>query len=431
MLRDTISKTMIPLIIILILIFGIWNLFLFEPAVEKEECTDVNLAAGFVYDICYDSYTKNIIILVERESEDYTLNSFNVSFFDGKEKNYNLKYDFVDGSQLYRFYAEINPGTINLALDIDEEFSKPICNESYKLFVKDCLTKSPGRVVDTFGEGEKGDYILIEDFLKKKAADFTNLESFWKLQCESDWNCLGWESCDGEIQRRTCEDLNNCAIPTDSPETVRYCGSKCIEDWDCEWSECINGFTTPSCEDLNNCNTSYILPPRVSCLFKEECTPFIQCEEWSDCDMDYTFLDLSEKDINEMGGVKSRICRDLNFCTDFIREIRSCSTGVDIYTQRFVKCDKTFIKIYNSLNDELIARIDEGTKENPYLNIYFDNQENDQYCDYCFNGKMDEDEEGIDCGGSCEECASKYGQISFSKKTWWNSFGDWVKKTLN
>ena len=42
-------------------------------------------------------------------------------------------------------------------------------------------------------------------------------------------------------------------------------------------------------------------------------------------------------------------------------------------------------------------------KPNFFLNIKSD-KEHEIYCPWCFNGKQDYDETGIDCGGSCIDC---------------------------
>jgi len=43
---------------------------------------------------------------------------------------------------------------------------------------------------------------------------------------------------------------------------------------------------------------------------------------------------------------------------------------------------------------------------------------------------MNGDEEGVDCGGSCEECSDKYKRVFFEEKSWWDNFMDWVKGIL-
>ncbi|MCK5345235.1 MAG: hypothetical protein KAR20_17620 [Candidatus Heimdallarchaeota archaeon] len=369
-------------------------------------------------------------MLVKRSSSDYMLDSFDVSFSDIQEKNYNLRYNVISDSQLYKFYAEVNPQTIYISLNVLGNFSKPICKRPRELDVRYCLTKSPGWGKGSLNGSEVEDYILLDDPERKdypKASNLSEKETAWKVLCESEWECSEWESCEERLQRRNCEDKNQCFIPTYLPETVRPCDLKCIESWDCDWSDCIEGFTTPTCEDRNNCNSSYLLPPKVSCSPETECRPFIQCDEWSSCEINYDLIDLNEQ-IDYTKGTKSRICRDLNFCVESIKQVENCSRGMDIYTRRFTKCGIKFIGIYNKLNDKLIARIDEGAENESILNIHLDGSENNLYCDHCFNGIKDGNEENIDCGGSCEDCSNKYLKTTFRKKTWWDNLYDWIKE---
>lgn len=418
------------MIIVSISIFIVLNSFSLERTVENEKCIDVNRIAGFIYDVCYDSYTKNIIMLVKRNSRDYKLNSFDVSFSDIQEKSYTLRYNVVNDSQLYRFYAEVNPQVIYVSLNVIGNFSKPICEPPRELDVRYCLTKSPGWGKGSLNGSEVEDYILLDDPETKIYSDFFNIsekETAWRRLCESEWECSEWESCEGSLQRRNCEDNNQCFIPTYLPETVRPCNLGCIESWDCDWSDCINGFTTPTCRDENDCGSTYLLPPNVSCSFETECRPFLQCDEWSSCETDYNLLDLNGK-VDYTKGIKSRICRDLSFCVEPIKQVENCSRGIDIYTKQFTKCGVKFIGIYNRLNNKLIARIDEGTENESILNIHLDDSEDNLYCDHCFNGIKDGDEENTDCGGSCEDCSAKYRETTFKKDTWWNNFSDWISE---
>ena len=74
--------------------------------------------------------------------------------------------------------------------------------------------------------------------------------------------------------------------------------------------------------------------------------------------------------------------------------------------------------------------IEEGDADNPYLNIRFDGGEESVLCDYCFDGVMNGDEEGVDCGGSCEVCSEKYKRVEFEKKGWFDRFSSWFKRLI-
>jgi hypothetical protein len=283
------------------------------------------------------------------------------------------------------------------------------------------------------------DNVRSEDFIEIEKAprqdsdvlalNLVDKERIWKSQCESSWKCGPWESCVDGVQKRSCEDSVDCFIPTDMPETVKYCDAGCTEEWECEWSECSGGVTVPQCRDLNGCGTSYSIPEKLECGNKR-CVPDIECGAWSSCEVNYNFMDLVGGAISNMKGTKSRICVDDNSCVDSREEVKSCSVNVDIYTRRFSKCGQDFIGVYDKLDNSLIARIEEGSVDNPHLNIHLDDGEESLFCDYCFDGTKNGDEVGVDCGGSCEKCSEKYKQIEFSKKGWLSRLGDWFKRLI-
>jgi hypothetical protein len=177
---------------------------------------------------------------------------------------------------------------------------------------------------------------------------------------------------------------------------------------------------------LSSCGTSYDIPQKLKCDFDGRCIPDVGCSEWTSCEVDYNFVDLIGSGINTLRGVKSRVCEDKNSCVDSTEEVQSCSVNVDIYTKRFTRCGTEFVGIYDRLNNDLIAQIEEGVEGDVFLNIRFDDKGSDSYCDYCFNGILDGDEIDVDCGGSCEACEDKYVVGDFVIKSWWDKFWDWV-----
>ena len=183
----------------------------------------------------------------------------------------------------------------------------------------------------------------------------------------------------------------------------------------------------PICRDLNSCGTEYDKPGVMSCDSGVVCRPVIFCGEWSECDVDYGLLDLVGEEIGGLVGVRSRICADRSGCVEPRKEVENCSMGVDIYVRRFRKCGDDFIGIYDSLNDNLIARIKEGAESESYLNIYFDDRDDSAYGDYCYDGILNANEEGIDCGGSCMSCENKYRIRAFRKRSWLGKFVDWMR----
>lgn len=412
----------------------------FEDKDSLEECVDVNNVASFIYDVCYDAYSENLFIQVKRTYDIYQLRALEFSFFDYSENHYLIDdIPFVNSSKAYKIPADKNPLEVEVSLNVVKDFSEPICEGPRKLFVRYCpsgISQEEVNVsVSPLQDVEMDDFIELGRSLSRPDSDVLSLslvdkERIWKSKCESSWSCTPFEECIDGIQKRTCDDLKNCFIPTDAPITQRYCDGGCVEAWECEWSECKEGFTVPKCVDKNKCGTSYDIPQKLECNYKKDCIPNIVCDEWSDCNVEYEFLNLVNQNIQEMKGTKSRTCSDLNSCVSPLVESRECSVSVDIYTKRFVKCGSEFIGLYNRLDNSLIARIENGNENEFFLNIHFDGREESPYCDYCFDGVKNGDEVGVDCGGSCPKCEDKYANVDFKKKSIWSGFTDWLKRLI-
>jgi hypothetical protein len=418
---------LIGIVVVVIVIFFVVSFVLTEVRNGEVECVDVSAAAGFVYDVCYDSYTQNVFMLVRGES-DYYLDVFRVSLFDGRNRSYDLGYNVDNVSQLYKFYASRNP--LMVSLDLNAFNGDPFCESAKELRVRYCETRRPGDGRGSLNGSEVEDYVPLppptrEDY--PEGANYSEKEIVWLNVCRSDWSCLDWEECDGTLQRRSCEDLNGCVIPVGSPETVRYCGEECFEDWSCDWGDCVGGFMEPACYDLNNCGTEYDKPSPMSCVSGVVCRPDITCGNWGDCEVDYGLLDLVGEEIGGITGSRSRVCIDKSGCVESRKEVESCSIGVDIYVRKFRKCGEDFVGIYNRLTNKLIARVKEGDGGEPFMDIYFDDRDESVYCDYCYDGILNANEEGIDCGGSCMSCEEKYRIRAFRRKSFFGRVVDWLR----
>jgi hypothetical protein len=433
----TVTNVIILIILTLILLYIVLNFSLGESVVNSSECVDVNNVASLVYSSCYDAYSKNIFLEVRRSFDTYRLRGLDISFFDFSQKVFPLK-NIPDnnGSKSYKIPAEKNPQNIDVSLKVIKDFSAPICEEPRRVAVKYCPAgyQEDGVNVSINPFGTDLDDVISVEATSKQDSDVFSLdlvdkERIWRSKCESRWKCSPWDVCEGGVQRRTCEDKNECFIPTAAPETAKYCDGTCVEEWECEWTKCSGGVTSPNCKDLNRCGTSYDIPRELKCDTQGSCTPDIKCEAWSECEVDYDFKDLLVGDISSLQGSKSRVCRDSSSCTDPIFETRSCSVNADVYTGRFRKCGVDYVGVYNKLNNDLIARIEEGTEKSPHLNIIL-GEADDSYCDYCSDGFMSGDETGVDCGGSCGACDDKYRVTLFKKKTVMSKISDWIKRIL-
>lgn len=395
--------------------------FILVEEVSGPECVDVNRAAGFLYDVCYDSLTGNILMLVEGDML-YEFDRFGVVFYDGSSRVYDLIYEDVDSSQLYKFGASMNPGKINLTIEVAEDLGLPVCEEPRVVPVKDCQTKNPGwgkgsingTVIEYTGEEIAPAYENVSEI------DFDIRDNIWRSFCESDWECGAWEECMDGYQYRNCVDLNGCYAAVDVPNTVQVCGDVCEESWVCEWSDCVDGLTIPNCYDENDCGTEYIFPPSVVCSFGGGCIPNIVCEDWSSCDIDYDFLDLAGEGVSGLGGVRTRVCRDTMGCVESVVDVKNCSVGLDIYTEKFAECGEQYLGVYDSNSGDLVARV--GGGDGDVFNVYLDSGER-VICEHCYNEVQDMDESGVDCGGSCGECYESYSAVHV-KNDWWDEFLD-------
>lgn len=410
-----------------------------EEAESTPQCIDVNNVVSFVYDACYDAFTKNILLEVRRGQDYYNLRNFKFSFFDYSAQSYILDdVPGIRGVKAYKIPAEKNPGEIEVILGIVKDFSAPICVEPRNIFVKYCpdgISENGLEVtISPFDESRVEDFVEVVKYTRANSdvlsLDLVEKERIWKSQCESRWDCTAWESCEEGFQRRECSDLKECFIPTGVPETVKHCDGTCEESWECEWGKCSGGLTTPTCRDRNSCGTEFNIPSPLKCDFENSCVPEVVCSEWSECNVNYNFLDLVGGAISELDGSKSRVCRDINKCGDDAREVKSCSVGVDVYTKRIDKCGGSYLGVYDRIDNSLIASVQEGGKDNPFLNINLDTELDSQYCPYCFDGRLSGDEEKVDCGGGCKECSEKYLKVDFKKKGFIDSVRDWIKRAI-
>lgn len=429
------------LVVILAAIWMIWGFSQAEDAEDLEvfvpvrQCVSVEDIENINYEACYDASSEMIFLKMGRKNINYQINKATVSFVGLVSQSYDfVDIPMADESGAYKFSSKKNPGSLNIKLDVVRNSSEWICGGK-NVFVDYCPTGTGGVGVDVLISSIGGvgivDFVEIEDFTN--FGDFTDVDSdiivtdladkekIWESQCKSNWDCGEYEVCENGVKRRDCKDTENCLIPTNSPIRVQRCDGTCIEDWGCEWSACKNGVSVPKCNDVNKCGTSYNIPKELSCEARGECIPDVVCGGWTECSVDYNFLDLVESDgISQLTGSKTRSCIDKEGCVSTQKEEQACSVSVDIYTKKFERCGEVYIGIYSILDDSVLAILKEGSEDKPSLNIYFDDQES-IYCDYCFDGVMNGDEDDVDCGGSCKKCKV---EVYYEEKHWWDFLFD-------
>lgn len=152
-----------------------------------------------------------------------------------------------------------------------------------------------------------------------------------------------------------------------------------------------------------------------------DCISDFNCDNWSECEVDYNLDDLLNG-IENIKGTKTRTCEDRNDCVGDRLEIRECEVSIPVYAKRIEWCQETYIELYEKDTDKLISRIKDNRDSSlPSLDIAFVYEKG--VCRYCSNGVKDGDETGIDCGGSCPECVDEdYNMNVFQKMMWQMDF---------
>ena len=131
------QKKWIVIINVIILIVVTFFLFLFllqfsiEPEeIISEECIEVNKVTSFVYDTCFDNYSKTIFVNVDRSHDTYDLESFEFSFFDLDNQFYVISdVPNIDDSKAYKISSNENPENLNVRMNIVKDFSARVCKE--------------------------------------------------------------------------------------------------------------------------------------------------------------------------------------------------------------------------------------------------------------------------------------------------------------
>ena len=130
------------------------------------------------------------------------------------------------------------------------------------------------------------------------------------------------------------------------------------------------------------------------------------CTDWEECKAEYDYNDIIAGNFR-FQGFQERNCNDSNQCLKKqFKERRLCNLTADVSISRVERCNEQYLELHEKQTNNLIARIKEQTARNlTRFFVSFTSMNFSQYCSYCYNGKMDYDETGVDCGGkSCPLC---------------------------
>jgi hypothetical protein len=412
-------------------------IYIYSGEKPSEECVDPSAYMNLRYDVCYGAYSKNLLINVIRGRDIYDIQNITMSFKDSIEETTTIKNIPVPGeTKSYKIYSSKNPGEVTFSLNVSIEENLNFCKDK-TIFVRSCGISEELNLTGNISQVGTSSNITSNFTVTKPtpsadllSPDLVNKNGIWEPICKSEWICSDWEECTEGIQKRDCNDKNSCFISTSIPDFARPCDNICRESWQCEWSSCIDGNSVPTCIDKNSCGTEYSKPKEVDCGIKK-CTPDLQCGNWSNCKTNYEFNDLNSG-IQNLEGIKSRLCEDKNNCVNSQYETQNCSMKLNIYSKSVVWCGKKYIEIYDKTTNKMLSRIKNDKQGNlPLIEISLDidsskiGDSTQDYCDYCFNGIKDNDEQGVDCGGSCKECAAQE-----YKKDYLSSISNWLKNLL-
>jgi hypothetical protein len=237
--------------------------------------------------------------------------------------------------------------------------------------------------------------------------------------CTESWDCTEFGSCSNDMLTRFCDDINECGTILNKPIETTRCSYDCEESWSCDWTECDNeDLQYPmNCVDKNNCGTKDNYPSMKSC---GSCSSDFRCGEWGECKADYSVNDILQ-DASKVNGIKERECIDANDCSSPLIQKERCSLKVPVDAKISSECNGTLIGLYNKINEDLISKVKIQDVQNiSKINVRFSLINFTQYCDYCYNGIKDYDEEKIDCGGAhCPLCLDRQIQTSKISIRWW------------
>jgi len=304
------------------------------------------------------------------------------------------------GSYLYSYNTSGNENytlfEINATLSVNEPSSPPD---------EGCTDK-------TWSCGEWGE--CINGKQTRECISNCNYKKTEEQDCcvDTSWTCTDWTECIASKQTRTC--ISNC---NNQKEEEQSC--ECIPKWNCtSWSACENGEMSRNCKDLRDCNTDKDKPvERVSCRKDFVCTPEFRCGNWSECSYHEDVTNVIKGMIKYVGQ-RERICKDIQNCAGDYKEYENCTSNYKLSVTKGTRCNEEEIVGLSPLTNISVASINVESWKSNKLDILF--MQGKVYCDWCYDGIMDFDETGVDCGGSCKEC------VRPTPKRWMDIIKSWL-----
>ena len=131
------------------------------------------------------------------------------------------------------------------------------------------------------------------------------------------------------------------------------------------------------------------------------CVPNLLCGEWGACEYVYGAGNVFAQSVF-LTGEHSQSCSDLNSCASNYNQTQNCISEKKVNISQVEKCSKKYIEIRNSVTGELVSRLKLQPGRLDIDLILGDVA----YCDFCYNGILDEgSEDYIDCDIEGEVCS--------------------------
>ncbi|HVY01811.1 MAG TPA: hypothetical protein VHA12_03545 [Candidatus Nanoarchaeia archaeon] len=200
--------------------------------------------------------------------------------------------------------------------------------------------------------------------------------------------------------------------------SVQY-SSACTPNYVCNsWGNCEKGIQTRNCTEIA-CGLPSNIERRLCTSAEDECKVKYQCSLWSQC----SYLDKTEDILNSnirFKGFSERACTDINNCADNFVEQKACEDSFKVKFVKIEQCGVPFLLALDENSNREVSEVNLNAWKQRRLDISFI-QSNFTYCPSCYNSVQDNDEEGIDCGGSCKACVKETGiseKIVFISGSW-------------
>ena len=212
--------------------------------------------------------------------------------------------------------------------------------------------------------------------------------------------CNADRACEYPYNTASCDDNDTCTI--DDAWERGQCNGK--ERDDCEYG----------CDPITGCKPMPTIipeeiPAEIAALAGQGTAGAgcdvdinqVRCGDFGKCEGQYDVSSLIIGAGGEVKGVQTRKCIDNSGCLPDYAESSECSLKQEVTVKTETWCGEEYTELIDT-GGKVVARMKKTVGgESIDVNL---NAAGVGYCSYCYDASKDGDEEGIDCGGSCDKC---------------------------